>query len=207
MLARSFLFPFFLLAGVCLTQAQPANDLKEFVKLLPGFYSTEAMWKKDSTFSHVQLRIVPIWKEDPDGYWFYLEQAEVKNLARPYRQVVLHLTSDGNKIVSSNLPIKNRLSFAGAWKDEVLLKKLTKADLDFTDACNIYFKKTSKKKFEGGTRPGGCPNQYRGAAYFTNVSSFTPKSLSSWDRGWKADGQLAWGPAAHGYTFDKISGL
>ncbi|MBN8576000.1 MAG: chromophore lyase CpcT/CpeT [Cytophagales bacterium] len=197
----------FVLASAVLTNAQSANNLKEFAQLLPGFYSTEAMWKQDSTFSHVQLRIVPIWKEDPDGYWFYLEQAEVKNLTRPYRQVVLHLTTDGNKIVSSNLPIKNRLSFAGAWKDEALLKKLAKADLDFSDSCNIYFEKTSGQNFEGGTGPGGCPNQYRGAAYFTNVSMFTPTSLASWDRGWKADGQLAWGPAAHGYTFDKISGL
>jgi hypothetical protein len=188
-------------------QAQISPEVKEFSKLIPGFYSTEAMWKKDSTFSNVQLHIVPIWQESKEGFWFYLEQAEVESLQRPYRQAILHITSSNKNIVSANLNIKNRLSFAGAWKDASLLQKLTKADIDSTTTCNIVFARISKNTFVGSTASGGCPNQYKGASYFTNESALTERSLKSWDRGWKPDGQLAWGPAAHGYTFDKISGL
>ena len=185
--------------------AQNSTELKEFAALIPGYHSTEAMWKKDSTFSNVQLHIVPIWKEDKDGFWFYLEQAEVKSLQRPYRQAILHVTSSVAEVISSNLAIKNRLSFAGAWKDETLLAKLSKADLDLSNACDIHFTKVSSKNFKGGTTKGGCANQYRGASYFTNESELTDKSLKSWDRGWKADGQIAWRPASQGYTFDKLT--
>jgi CpeT protein len=188
-------------------QAQITSEVKEFSKLIPGFYSTEAMWKKDSTFSNVQLHIVPIWQESKEEFWFYLEQAEVKSLQRPYRQAILHVTASNRSVMSANLAIKNRLSFAGAWKDAALLQRLTKADIDSVNTCNIVFTRISKKTFVGGTTQGGCPNQYKGASYFTNESALTEKSLTSWDRGWKADGQLAWGPAEHGYTFDKISGL
>lgn len=185
--------------------AQSSRALKKFSQLIPGFYTTEAMWKRDSSFFHVHLHIVPIWKDDTDGFWFYLEQAEVKSLSKPYRQVILHLSAQGDKIVSRNLTIKNRLNFAGAWKDTALLQKLTKADIEPSDVCDIIFVKVGKYTYQGASREGGCSNQYKGATYFTNESILTSKSLSSWDRGWKADGQLAWGPAAHGYTFDKIS--
>ncbi|MFM8740132.1 MAG: chromophore lyase CpcT/CpeT [Cytophagales bacterium] len=183
---------------------QNSDQLAEFVGLLPGNYSTEAMWKKDSTLAHVQLHIVPIWKDDKDGHWFYLEQAEVKSLQRPYRQAVLHITANHQQIVSTNLTIQNRLSFAGAWKDAALLTKLSKSNLDFSNPCVIYFTRVKANHFKGGTGGGGCSNQYKGASYFTNQSELTEKGLSSWDRGWNADGQLAWGPATHGYTFDKL---
>ncbi len=193
------------LSSLTRVAGQNSDQLAEFVALLPGAFSTEAMWKKDTTLANVQLHIIPIWKEDTDGYWFYLEQAEVKSLQRPYRQAVLHITSDNQRIVSTNLTIQNRLTFAGAWKDAALLAKLSKSNLDFSNFCVIYFTKVKDKHFKGGTAEGGCSNQYKGASYFTNQSELTEKGLSSWDRGWKADGQLAWGPAIHGYTFDKLT--
>lgn len=190
--------------GIGTSVAQTRSPLQEFTQLLSGFYSTEAMWKKDTAFSHVELHIVPIWKGDQDGYWFYLEQAQVSSLQRPYRQAILHITSNGTAIISSNLSIKNRLGFAGAWKEETLLQKLSKADIDSSNSCNIIFVRTAKNRFKGSTAEGGCANRYRGASYFTNESELTEKGLKSWDRGWTEDGQLAWGPANHGYTFDRL---
>lgn len=186
--------------------AQSDTALDQFVRWLPGTYSSAELARRDTAFIDVQIRIVPLWPEAPDGHWFYLEQAYASRLGAPYRQAILHVTRqpDG-RIASANHTLKNRQAFVGAVTDTALRAKLTRSDLDPEPPCVILFRRTGIGAFEGGTDPGGCPNAYRGASYFTNESTLTERTLTSWDRGWNAAGQHVWGTRKSGYTFDKIA--
>lgn len=196
-----------LLTTVALSQPkgnQPTSDLEQFVRWLPGTYSSAALARRDTAFTDVQIRIVPIWPTATDGYWFYLEQAYATRLNAPYRQAILHVTSDAKgRIVSANHGLKNRQAFVGAATDSLTRNRISRADLDPEPPCNIVFGRKGVD-FIGGTEAGGCPNTYRNATYFTNESVLTERSLYSWDKGLDKHGQQVWGARNAGYTFDKL---
>ena len=124
---------------------------------------------------------------------------------QPYRPAVLHVVAaPGGKVLSENWDLKDRKAWVGAWHDSALRARLARSEVTAARVV-IEFHRAGPDKFAGGTSPDRkFANAFKGAATFTNVSELTARLLYSWDRGWKEDGTLAWGPADGGYIFDKI---
>jgi hypothetical protein len=180
-------------------------DVADFLAWLPGHYSSRAYAAAAPGRAEVEIRIVPLWPGADDGTWFYLEQAAVASLDRPYRQAALRIVArpDGT-IVSENWDLVERAAWTGAWKSPERLAAFSR-DAIKPGRVDIVFRRRDPATFAGGTPAEKTfPNAFRGAATFTNVSELTATRLYSWDRGWKADGSLAWGPEDGGYVFEKV---
>jgi hypothetical protein len=169
---------------------------------MAGSYSSEKQHLKDTAnYFDIRLKIIPIWKDRTDGYWFYVEQAMNGYLDKPYRQRVYHLMQKENTFESVVLNLKDPLRFTG--KPE-LVEKLTIDSLTEKEGCSVLLTKKRKNLFEGGTVGKNCPSDRRGATYATSEVTITKKLLHSWDRGYNEKDEQVWGAEKGGYDFDKL---
>ena len=173
---------------------------------MAGEFSSGAQAKADSTFFHVMLRMVPIWKKSKDGYWLYVEQSITTAEDKPYRQRVYHLSlEDDTTIVSHVYELKNPLQYTGAWKDQSRLEVLGRDSLITRQGCGIHLHKQADQSFRGSTQDQQCLSAIRGATYATSEVTIFPDKVLSWDRGWDARRVQVWGPVKSGYVFEKTS--
>jgi CpeT protein len=182
------------------------DDLSLAVSWLTGSFTSAAQAAADSNYFEIRLTIVPVWTGRADGHWLYVEQAAAGQLERPYRQRVYHVTAGDSGVVTSEVfAIPAPLRFAGAWRDDAPLVSLTPDSLDLREGCGVVLRRTGEGVFEGGTVGEGCESELRGAAYATSVVELTPDRLTSWDRGFGADGRQVWGAPGGPYVFDRIA--
>jgi CpeT protein len=180
-------------------------DLHKFASWLQGTYTTTAEAKADTSRNDVTLRIVPIWPQKTDAYWFYVEQAMTYKQEKPYRTAVLRISELNGNIESKNYKLPHKEFYYGAWKDPSSLSgRITDTSIAPDAVCSIYFQRKNRRKFKGGTGDAKCPNTRKGASYFTNECYLTKSVFYSWDRGWSQEGKVVWGPEDRGYEFIKV---
>jgi len=188
------------------SQNQPINskDLKNLSKIMFGSFSSLEQSKADSAVFNISLHMTPIWKNNKDGYWFYVEQAMASAPDKPYRQRVYHLfMQDVETIVSKVYEIQGTKDFVGAWSNETILSKLTKDILIDRQGCSIYLHKDTDGNFSGSTPFKECLSTLRGATYATSEVTIYKDKMISWDRGWDKDDKQVWGAVKGGYIFVK----
>jgi hypothetical protein len=154
-------------------------------------------------FLPIRLVMVPIWTGRTDGNWRYVEQAAMNALDRPYRQRIYRVHQDAAGTLRSDvytLPGDPSV-FVGAWTRPGAFDELTPEDLDLRVGCGIVLEAQPGDRFVGGTEGDGCASSFGDAVHATSEVVIEPERLTSWDRGWTADGEQAWGPAERGYTF------
>lgn len=178
------------------------NDVQRLASWMIGSFSSadQAATAPDDYFD-IRLVTIEIWPERTDGPWLYIEQASAKALERPYRQRIYHLvnTAEGVRSDVYTLP-DDPLKFAGAWRSPKRFAALTPDDLTLRSGCSIHL--TAKADtFVGATRGNACRSKLRGAQFATSEVRVEPSRLTSWDRGWKAEGQQAWGADKGPYIF------
>jgi hypothetical protein len=174
---------------------------------MQGSFTSRAQALRDTAFSDIRLRMVPIWPQE-EAFWFYVEQAEAEALDEPYRQRVYRLTAENDGTFRSTifeLP-GDPLLYAGAWRDPDPLQDLTPAHLLRREGCHVVLRKNRAGDFLGGTVAGACPSTLRGASYATTEVTFYQDRFVSWDRGFDIHGEQVWGSTAGGYEFVKDSG-
>lgn len=183
-------------------------EVDELAVMLTGTFDSRVQAERaPDDFFHIRLVMVPIWTEREDGRWLYVEQAAASDLKRPYRQRIYHVHRDRTGQLRSDvytLP-GEPLDFAGGWADGTTFDSLRQRDLEPRDGCSILITRVGAWRFEGATEGHGCASALRGASYATSEVVIEPRTLTSWDRGWKADGTQAWGATAGGYEFVKRS--
>lgn len=200
------LFSFPVLAGA---QAKlKATDLQELQTRMTGSFSSEAQHRRDTAnYFHIRLEMRPIWTELSDGYWLYVEQAEIRALDKPYRQRIYRLSLSGDTVlVSQVFELPNPLRFAGAWKNPALLQTLRPDSLLSREGCAIYLTRDANGDFHGSTPGDACKSSLRGASYATSEAHIYPDRLETWDRGWNAEGKQVWGAVQGGYVFQRRRG-
>ena len=155
-------------------------------------------------YFNIRLVMLPIWEERDDGVWLYVEQAAAGALDRPYRQRVYHVhMGAADRIVSAVYTIDgDPLRFAGAWARESGFDELTSDLLVLREGCSIALRQ-EEGRYVGSTLGDGCASSLGDAAYATSEVEITPGLLTSWDRGWTADGERAWGATEGPYEFVK----
>ncbi len=64
------------------------NLLDKFCSFLKGEYNTKNQNAQDSNYFNISLVMFPIWDNETDARYFYVEQAMVGREDKPYRQRV-----------------------------------------------------------------------------------------------------------------------
>ena len=178
------------------------KDFKELAGFMAGSYSSEEQHLKDTAnYFDIHLQIIPIWKNNSDGYWFYVEQAMNGFLEKPYRQRVYHLKELEKGFESVIYTLKDPLRFTG--KPEQI-ESLPFDSLTEKEGCSVFLSKTGEKEYTGGTVGKNCPSDRKGATYATSIVSITDKLLLSWDRGFDDKDEQVWGAEKGGYRFVKL---
>jgi phospholipase C len=208
---KPFLFALLALSSIfAFAQSLPVNQksLKKLAGVMAGEFHNNAQADADKAYFHIVLRMKPMWKESPDGYWFYVEQAVESSQHQPYRQRVYHLyLQDGSTIVSKVYELKSPQNYVGAWQHEARLAPLTADSLVDRQGCAIYLHQVEKGVYKGSTPGKECLSTLRGAVYATSEVTIGKGRLTSWDRGWNADDQQIWGADKGPYVFLKQNRL
>jgi hypothetical protein len=201
-----------LLAG-CTPRPAPPDEVRfdqgliQLGEMMTGSFSSAAQAERDSAYHDIRLQMVRIWPHRSDGIWLYVEQAAADKLDQPYRQRVYRLTREDETTFRSRVYAfrGDPLRFAGAWKEDQPLRAYMTDSLELREGCDIWLARVRETRFEGATRGKGCESTLAGANYATSVVIITPERLISWDRGFRENGEQAWGAAEGGYVFDKLA--
>lgn len=180
------------------------DDLKELADRMSGIFSNSEQSAKDSNYHSNILHIKPIWQTRADGYWFYVEQASIQNLQKPYQQSVYHIYQQDNyTMVSKVYELRNPDQYVTAWKDDNKLYQLTEDVLIDRQGCAIDLYKNKEGDFIGTTQGKECLSTLHGATYTTSEITIYKDKLLIWDRGWDANGKQVWGAEKGGNIFIK----
>ncbi len=184
--------------------AHSQRDVEALVKYMVGSFSSEEQAEEDSNYFNIELEMVQIWKDRTDGPWIYIEQAVSELKGKPYRQRVYQIKqrNDG-KIESIVYTIPNPLRFAGDYKNEFPLLRLTPDSLMLREGCEVVLYRADDGYFEGSTVDKNCSSDLRSASYATSEVLIDKDKLISWDRGFDESGNQVWGAVNGGYIFRK----
>jgi len=180
------------------------RDVEALVEYMVGSFSSIEQAEKDSNYFNIELEMVQLWKDRTDGPWLYVEQAVAESKDKPYRQRVYQLRkrSDG-KIESLVYTIPDPLRFAGDYKKEFPLLRLTPDSLILKEGCEVVLYQADNGYFEGSTVDKNCSSDLRGASYATSEVMIDKDKMISWDRGFDENGKQVWGATDGGYIFKK----
>jgi len=180
------------------------RDVGALVEYMVGSFSSIEQAEKDSNYFNIELEMVQLWKDRTDGPWLYVEQAVAESKDKPYRQRVYQLRkrSDG-KIESLVYTIPDPLRFAGDYKKEFPLLRLTPDSLILKEGCEVVLYQADNGYFEGSTVDKNCGSDLRGASYATSEVLIDKDKMISWDRGFDENGNQVWGATDGGYIFKK----
>jgi len=192
----------FLLILPIITYSQ--TDVDVLVDYMTGSFSSEEQAQQDSNHFNIELEMVQLWKDRTDGPWLYIEQAVAESKDKPYRQRVYQLRkrNDG-KIESLVYTIPDPLRFAGDYKKEFPLLRLTPDSLILKEGCEVVLYQADNGYFEGSTVDKNCSSDLRGASYATSEVMIDKDKMTSWDRGFDESGKQVWGATDGGYIFKK----
>jgi CpeT protein len=183
--------------------AETSNDVEELVTWMTGVFRSADQARTEPDYFDVQLVMVPIWPERADGPWLYVEQALFESLERPYRQRIYHLVRDGGEVRSDVYELPgDPLDYAGAWRTPKQFGDFGPDALVLREGCSIQLRREGDL-YVGSTSGEGCESSLRGAAYATSEVVVAPDRLTSWDRGFDAEGNQVWGAERGPYVFDK----
>ena len=171
---------------------------------MSGTFSSEAQSKADTDYFHISLRMIPIWKDSPDGFYLYVEQAMAEKLDKPYRQRVYHVLADGDAWVSRIYSLPRQERFVGKNSEDVEFRPITADSLILKQGCDVRLKfDKANNCFKGQTDKGTCPSDRSGASFTTSEVTLYKGRMVSWDQGWNKEGIQVWGAVKGGYDFRK----
>jgi hypothetical protein len=182
------------------------SDVEILADWMTGSFTSEEQAKADTNYLNIELEMVEIWKARPDGPWIYVEQAAAEFKDKPYRQRVYQLKkrNDG-KIESVVYTIPDPLRFAGDYKKEIPLLKLTPDSLTIREGCKVVLYREDAGHFTGNTAGKNCESNLRGASYAASEVTIYENRIISWDRGFDEENKQVWGAVNVGYVFMKKS--
>lgn len=185
-------------------QASAASTLDDYVRLATGSFTSAAQAAMDSRYDEVTWHIAEIWAGEANGRWLYTE-SWMAGADAPYMQRIsrIEARADGTLLARRYL-IPDAARFVGAWQSPADFSALEPDALTELAGCEAVLVRAGQERFEGGTRGNTCRNQYKGASYAISQGVISADEMVNWDRGFSAQGELVWGPAAGGYRFRRV---
>jgi hypothetical protein len=201
-----FLPALLLASAACRSTPPERPDLEVVREWLCGSFSSQAQAQASGgEFLDIRLRVVPIWTTRDDGPWLYVEQASATKLDKPYRQRVYRLRAAGGAVVSEvHAFAAEPLRWAGQWKDPWAFDAITPADLVERAGCAVVLRRVAEDAFLGATLDKDCPSELSGATWASSEVRLEAIGMSSWDRGYDAEGKQVWGSTKGPYLFERL---
>ena len=179
------------------------TELQTLKTWMVGSFTSLEQSEVDTNFFNIHLEMVPIWEDQTDAIYLYVEQAAAWALDKPYRQRVYRLARDEQGVLESAVyMIENPMRFAGDYNLGQPLSPLTRDSISIKEGCAIKLEKMGIA-FKGGTVGEGCFSKLRGAAYATSKVIIAESVLTSWDQGFDSTGTQVWGAVTGPYIFKK----
>ncbi|MEY4066030.1 MAG: hypothetical protein RIR26_2238 [Pseudomonadota bacterium] len=199
--------------GAGLVQPVSADDtntpalVNEFANLLVGQFDSSAQSIDNPNYLDVTVQYCPVVlnnlpKALSQGRYLALRQT-VSTESNPYRVRIIRVFAgdSSNEVKAASFALK-----AGTDISDICTKPETDRMVAFEalspERCTTTLVKQGEE-FSGGTPPEGCPSDRMGAVRMTSEVKVSAQSMSTWDRGWDAQGALAWGPAQGPYQFER----
>ncbi|MDC3395315.1 chromophore lyase CpcT/CpeT [Flavobacteriales bacterium] len=180
------------------------KDLETLYALMQGSFNSAEQAEADSTFYDISLHMYPIWEEK--GHFLYVEQALSSMQNKPYRQRIYELKRCSDSTFCSYVyKIPNNSLWIGKWENADNFNTLNFEDLDPLTGCEVILKRHTDEHYAGETGEKTCQSVFRGASYANSEVSVFPGKITSWDRGFDAEGNHVWGAVKRGYIFKKIN--
>ena len=211
---QRYLIPLFGLSlSSGLASARPASwestsATKQFAQMLLGtFYSsTQSIDDSDYldvTVLHCKVQVSGLPEELRDGEFLALRQS-VSTSANPYRVRVMRVFQgdDAQSVRVSSFAPQQGINLA-----QLCSLPEAQRTVDFSQLTGEKCTTSATlngEEFVGGTTGEGCPSNRGGAVRMTSELTLNANKMTTWDRGWTADGQLAWGPEKGPYQFEKV---
>ena len=195
----------FLLASCASQSTKQDKEIGLLTEWMTGEFSSQEQAEQDSAFFSINLAMYPIWQNNKEANWLYVEQAVSSMLDKPYRQRVYRIAYASDGSIESRvyeLPDPSRFIQADSQSD--LFKGLTPDSLLERSGCSVFLKKADNNCFKGSTKEKACQSTLRGASYATSEVQICPGQIVSWDQGWNDTDEQVWGAVKGGYIFKKI---
>jgi hypothetical protein len=196
-----------------LTESELMAQVQEVKSHLLGLMDSSVQSIENSNYFDVSIQHCEIKLTDPQnldqntekGSEFLLILQSISTSDAPYRVRIAKLSPSLNQggVASTNFLVRENLNLTKMCDLPKSERVLNSQDL-VLNKCTTYMRK-SGDKYSGGTLPEGCPSSLRGATRVSNEVTLSPRTMNSWDRGWKADGSQAWGAVQGPYRFRKVT--
>jgi len=183
------------------TDTDPAevDDATRLAAWLSGEFDSADQAQADSSYYAIRMVICPIDLPDLGEHVLYVEQAQMSDLDNPYRQRLY-------RIEPGQAP-DQAVSRIYTLDDNQAVKGLCEGDGTVPAASSVTERSGCAvtmdwdgQAWEGGTTGTECSTTL-GGDYATSEITITREVLTSWDRGFYADGSQAWGAQDGGYEF------
>ena len=195
----------FILLIISFIQCQKENHVNELRELMAGSFSSQEQAEQDTNYYDIRLYMVPIWENQHQGTWLYVEQAASWRLDKPYRQRIYQLVEGKDGTIQSIVySIPDPLRFSGGWKNTEIFSGLEPDSLRIREGCVVILKRTGPHEYKGATNENDCQSILRGASYATTEVYISKEKIVSWDRGFDSEGLQVWGATKGGYIFSRI---
>lgn len=182
--------------------ATPFDAVATFADYLTGHFDSRTQSEADPQFFAIQLTTCPVEAPELGDTVLYVEQAVMDTPSAPYRQRLYSVT--GGRVDDEVRSVVHTLSDpAGA------VGACDRPDRAFPPGsyalrpgCDVLARwEPAEQRFVGGTEGDGCASALGEAVYATSEVVVERDLLQSWDRGFSADGEQAWGTVAGPYRF------
>lgn len=190
--------------------AQPNTpEVEEFANLLLGKFDSSTQSIDDSDYLDVTVLHCPVTVKDlpttvASGRFLALRQS-VSTADSPYRVRVLRVFSGQ---APSQVKVSSYAPAVGVDLAEICSQAEPDRVISFAQLSEERCTTSAVKQgdvFVGGTEAEGCPSTRMGAVRMTSEIRLDAKGMSTWDRGFDAQGNLAWGPAKGPYQFERVA--
>lgn len=182
--------------------AAPDAGLERLAARMTGSFSSTLQSQTDERFRDVRLHVTRIWPERSDAVWLYVEQAMAEHLDAPYRQRVYRVTRGGERsFLSAVYELPDPGAVVGAWRQERPLANLAPDALLERPGCAVTLHEDPEGTFSGSTAERQCASVLRGATWASSEVRIDADGMTSWDRGFDAEGRQVWGSEAGPYRF------
>ena len=136
-----------------------------------------------------------------DAIYLYQEQFVQPQPDQPYRQRFLQIAPHPASQSVQSLAYKPAVleDWVGLC-DRPLADRTVSAEALGEPICSVFLRPFGTG-YLGRTPIGGCPANFRGAVRITNHIVLHENGMSTWDRGFDAEGRQVWGAADQAYEF------
>lgn len=178
------------------------SSLEDLYQKMSGTFTSAAQAAMDSTYYDISLRMYPIWVEEKDAKWLYVEQAVTAMKKQPYRQRVYRLTENAKGVFESKVyEIEKPEDYIHLWENPEKLSQLSQKNLIDREGCSVFLKASKDGTYTGSTLADACKSTLRGASYASSTVMVSQDKIVSWDQGFNAKGEQVWGAEKGGYVF------